>query len=190
MHRFKPANIYKLTIKKVNDNKSEYLVETLNGNNGFAHQDLSQGGKIYMVIYPDELGSTAYVGQTKRSMEKRFYDGVKRQGYKWAQSSSLFFLFVWDVNDFTRDASHELDSIESELTFACRLNQGAWPLLQTSIKFRWFRQSETAKNAPYIVIKMMNNLYDFLSQKSNNIKLVEAQRERTNSLLKQAAIAI
>lgn len=167
---------------------ADYSIKSVGGTEGFLEPDTSRGGKIYMLIYPDGLGSIVYVGQTIRSMKDRFYGGIKRQGYKWSKKNCSYVLFVWDVNDFTGEESWGLDSIESELTLASRLNQGCWPLHQTAIKFRWFRQSETAGNAPYIVMEMINDLYDFLKDRHDNKNLVEGQRKRIIDLLKEVAI--
>lgn len=142
-----------------------------------------------MLIYPDELGSIAYIGQTIQSMRSRFYNGIIGQGYKWSKMNNSYSLFVWDVDEFTDVDSQDLDAIESELTFAARLNQGCWPLHQTAIKFRWFRQSNTARHAPYIVMGMMNDLYTFLSKRNKEDKqMIEGQRQRIIHLLEQAVI--
>ncbi|MCM5511623.1 hypothetical protein [Vibrio sp. SCSIO 43169] len=188
MGRFNSANIYEIKIRSKGNGTSEYSVEADDGTLGFVSADLTDGGKIYLLAYPEELGSVAYVGQTIRSIEKRFYNGVVRQGYKWAQSSNLFYLFVWDVDTYTGKVSRELDCIESELTYAARVNQGAWPLHQTAIKFRWFGQSQTARFAPAIAQQMMNELYDYLAKKASDVQLVESQRERMNYLLEETAI--
>ncbi|EJL6335992.1 hypothetical protein NMR55_003086 [Vibrio cholerae] len=188
MGRFKSASIYEIKIRSKGNGTSEYSVKAEDGTVGFSKSDLSNGGKIYLLAYPEELGSVAYVGQTTRSIKKRFYDGVIRQGYKWSQCSNHFYLFVWDVDTYTGKVSRELDCIESELTYAARVNQGAWPLHQTAIKFRWFGQSQTARFAPEIAKKMMNELYDYLAKKANDVNLVEEQRKRMNYLLEQTAI--
>jgi len=188
VRRLKKPNRYTISVVN-NGDYSSYNVEKSSGGNGFFPSDLEQGAKIYLLVNSNQLGTIQYIGQTIQSIRKRFYPGIRYQKYLWAKESGTYSLFIWDVRNIIKCGA-DLDCLESELVFATRVNQGVWPVKQTSIKFRWFRGNVTKGfgfEAPRVAIDMMNDIYSFLLSNKHltpeDIKIVSDQKTRMQQLL-------
>ncbi|MCR9728402.1 hypothetical protein O4N70_25080 [Vibrio parahaemolyticus] len=180
-------NVYEIEVNAAEET-STYTVYNSDGKKNFHSSDNKRGGKIYMLIANDLGGTVRYVGQTIVGMRKRLYAGVRKQSYKWARESGKHTLLVWDLKNIVGDeSSYDLDTIEAELVFAIRANQGDWPIGQTSIKFRWFLETNLGLDAHRIVIDLMEQFYSYLSSRPNldskSLETLANDKERVKSLL-------
>lgn len=185
-------NVYELYVKP-NGNMSTFTITSNAGTNKFEQEDIARGAKIYMLVSKDIGGTVSYVGQTVTSMQKRLYQGILYQSYRWSKQTNHYDLFVWNFSNLIGQcSSYSLDSIEAELALATRVNQGEWPIFQTSIKFRWFALSSFGSSAQAIAPLMIEQLYDHLLARGNisdnDIQLLKEQKSRAKYLLEAIMI--
>lgn len=185
-------NVYELHVTP-NGKVSTFTIKNTAGTNKFEQEDSTRGAKIYMLVSKDIGGTVCYVGQTVTSMQKRIYQGISYQSYRWSTQKNCYDLFVWNFsNHIGKCSSYSLDSIEAELALATRVNQGEWPIFQTSIKFRWFALSNFGSTAQAIAPVMIEQLYDHLLARKNvsdnDIQLLKQQQLRARHLLEAIMI--
>ncbi|MEM7874311.1 hypothetical protein Q4R10_18150 [Morganella morganii] len=190
--KFPKPNVYELYVKP-NGKKSTFTITNTAGSNKFEQEDIARGAKIYMLVSKDTGGTVNYVGQTITSIQKRLYQGISHQIYRWSKQTNHYDLFVWNFSNLIgRSSSYSLDSIEAELALATRVNQGEWPIFQTSIKFRWFALSSFGSSAQAIAPVMIEQLYEHLLARGNisdhDIQLLKEQKSRAKYLLEAMMI--
>ena len=95
--------------------------------------------KLYTVSI---AGSLAYVGISQQPMSSRLRYGFRADGangyhgYKWKGHEGVVRLSVWTATvggDYV--SLRELETVEAEVAFLCRLNGGQWPAHQHEIHF-------------------------------------------------------
>jgi hypothetical protein len=120
---------------------SRYTVIAPNGKAHFISPSTNKKKKIYIIKANHVF---LYVGKTSQSMSARFGMGFNPKhypgyaGYKWRKEDADFSLDVWHFEQGISD--QDVETIESEVVFRCRMVAGYWPLGQNEIHFYELRR--------------------------------------------------
>ena len=95
--------------------------------------------KLYTV---SRDGALVYVGIAEQPMSARLNFGFKASGkggyhgYKWKHLTERLALSVWTAHDEGGTVSiREMETVEAEVAFLCRLESHQWPAFQHEIHF-------------------------------------------------------
>ena len=117
-----------------------YSVEGANGETKFSSPASSPNIPKLYVIYDGKV--IHYVGAATRRMSERLRSGFNAKGlhgyhgYKWKKHESMLGLTIWALKGVSdEDAWQELETIEAEIVFLCRLYTEQWPASQHEIHF-------------------------------------------------------
>ena len=135
-----------------------------------SQSSLEEGAKVYMLVGSQGDGAIYYVGQTSKSITKRFYDGFREGNYGWAIANTKYTLLIWNLQDVFEGGIH-LEAVEAELVFAARIAQRAWPKLQAGIYFRHIVDQKGYQIAPYLAILMIEQYYDNLQERRTTLSM-------------------
>ena len=121
------------------DNGS-YKVMGENGEEKFSAPASSKATPKLYVVYDCEV--IHYVGITSQPMAKRLRQGFNANGshgyhgYKWKNQPGKLRLSIWVLENIEPDEAYqELETIEAEIVFLCRLHSNQWPESQHEIHF-------------------------------------------------------
>jgi hypothetical protein len=117
-----------------------YRLLSTTGGCSFAKPATVRGvAKLYTL---SDAGTLIYVGIAKQPMSSRLNFGFKANGesgyhgYKWKNLQQRLYLSVWTAQiDGEYAPLRELETVEAEVVFLCRLQSGRWPLYQHEIHF-------------------------------------------------------
>lgn len=119
---------FQLTLKN-----NWYTVVGPNGKNHFTKPATQRIPKIYAMWAGSNL---AYVGKSIQPIATRLRQGLRpdeRTGYHgYKAEDGEYLLDIWWQEGLTEK---ELESIEAEVAFLCRLKSGQWPEYQNEIHF-------------------------------------------------------
>ena len=131
------CNRYKIKIAG-----SEFQCIEANGEKGkgFIYPDSSNKlPKLYVVKNSHEI---YYVGITTQKIRERLRQGFNAKGehgyygYKWKNQSGKLVLSIWVLENIEPDEAYrDLETIEAEIVFLCRLHSNQWPESQHEIHF-------------------------------------------------------
>ena len=117
-----------------------YKVKGENGEEVFSAPASSKAIPKLYVVHDSEV--IHYVGITRQSMAARLRYGLKAKGthgyhgYKWKSHSGKLELSIWVLENIKpNEAYQELETIEAEMVFLCRLHFAQWPESQHEIHF-------------------------------------------------------
>ena len=117
-----------------------YKVKGKNGEEQFSVPASSKATpKLYVV---NDCEVIHYVGITRQSMATRLRQGFNAKGkhgysgYKWKNLSGKLVLSIWVLENIEPDEAYrDLETIEAEIVFLCRLHSNQWPESQHEIHF-------------------------------------------------------
>jgi len=117
-----------------------YIVKGQNGEEKFSAPASSKATpKLYVVCDSKVIH---YVGITRQSMATRLRQGFNANGvhgyhgYKWKNNADKLELSIWVLENVEPDKAYqELETIEAEIVFLCRLHSNQWPESQHEIHF-------------------------------------------------------
>ena len=117
-----------------------YKVKGKNGEEKFSAPASSKAIPKLYVVHDSEV--IHYVGITRQSIATRLRYGLKAKGthgyygYKWKKHSEKLELSIWVLENMEPDEAYqELETIEAEIIFLCRLHFDQWPESQHEIHF-------------------------------------------------------
>lgn len=117
-----------------------YKVKGKNGEEKFSVPASSKATPKLYVVYDCEV--IHYVGITRQSMATRLRQGFNAKGnhgyygYKWKNQSGKLVLSIWVLENIEPDEAYrDLETIEAEIIFLCRLHSNQWPESQHEIHF-------------------------------------------------------
>jgi hypothetical protein len=104
--------------------------------------------KLYTV---SRSGALLYVGIAEQPMSARLKFGFKASGkggyhgYKWKHLTERLALSVWTAHGEAEPvAVREMETVEAEVAFLCRLESHQWPAFQHEIHFHASTQAHRA----------------------------------------------
>lgn len=117
-----------------------YSIKGASGETKFSSPASSLNTPKLYVIYDSER--IHYVGAATRRMSDRLRTGFNANGlhgyhgYKWKNHKSVLGLAVWALKGVPDESAwQELETIEAEIVFLCRLCTEQWPASQHEIHF-------------------------------------------------------
>ena len=117
-------------------------VRSPNGDNKFSGAASRRVPKLYVV---SDRKKPIYVGQTKQPMRARLRLGFRSDGshgyhgYAWRHKTSQVTLDIWVPRG--NEDSVWIETVEAEVVFLIRDEDGQWPQYQTEIHFHPSRPS-------------------------------------------------
>jgi hypothetical protein len=126
----------KLVSYDIKIQNSRYTIVSPNGKSHFISPSTNKNQKIY-IIKANHI--FLYVGKTSQSMSGRFRGGFNPKnypgyaGYQFRKEDADFSVDVWHFEHGI--LYQDVETIEAEVVFRCRMIAGYWPLGQNEIHF-------------------------------------------------------
>lgn len=138
--KLNPPQDYTVVLSETGSGALEYALSSDGDRCTFsAPASRSKTPKVYTL---SAKGALLYVGFASQGMAGRLRLGFQADGaggyhgYKWKMLRDPLLLSVWTATSGKSPVSRvDMETVEAEVAFLCRLRSGQWPAHQTEIHF-------------------------------------------------------